>query len=689
MYFNFKGWKKVSTDKKCVVMQNHEGHELKISLSSLTPKMRGRLAELETAKDEEGKPQSMAMGGVVMETGNKADDAEQKRRRDATPVESGTQETKGRTVHPKHKQETLGEAIGYKGMAAGGQVEDTKKKTLGSTIGYPGFYDGGQATDLDAKRMAYNRELAMNQPLNPNTGEPMEASGEMFSKAPSDSLPYTIDPKAWQSASNKVDTVKEMGAESAKADATQQAQSIMAQNQARQQAGLPLLPTAEQPIAQGPTPASVPPSAGIAPTQAPQAATDAASQSVGMPTAEQLLAQGYQSQISGVNALASAEAKLGEAKQKALIDSQAYQQSAAKDFQNKTAELDNENKALIADYKAGHIDPNHFWDNKSTVGKVSTAIGLILGGIGQGLMGKGSNSALDFMQKQIDADIDAQKANISKGHNLLSFNMQRFGNLKDAAEMTRAQQMAMTANMLDQAAAVAQGPEAKARALMASGELKAKYAPIIQKQALESTITKLKGEVAKDPSKAGLLFDTVAKVDPEKAKDLRDRYIPGLGFANTGADAKDLKEAKAATDVINTGIKRLIDINKISGKSMDPSLIAEANAITTGLKGPFRTALGLGTLSEGDMKLLDNLLRNPTNFFSLASSNKRALETVVKRTNENFALAAKSKGLTAPDAASNLSAQDQRIAATARANLNNPKHSAAARAALKRLGLDE
>ena len=74
---------------------------------------------------------------------------------------------------------------------------------------------------------------------------------------------------------------------------------------------------------------------------------------------------------------------------------------------------DTELRAKIADAQAKQVDPNHYWASKSTGGKIQAGIGIILGGMGSGLQGKAENPAMQVINKAIDADIDAQKANIN------------------------------------------------------------------------------------------------------------------------------------------------------------------------------------------------------------------------------------------------------------------------------------
>ena len=92
-----------------------------------------------------------------------------------------------------------------------------------------------------------------------------------------------------------------------------------------------------------------------------------------------------------------------------------------------------------------------------------TAIGLFLGGIGGGLTGQG-NPAMDFLNKQIDRDIEAQKADLGNKKTLLEANLRQFGNLRDATDMTRIQQTEIYKSQLAKAAMATGNPLIQARA---------------------------------------------------------------------------------------------------------------------------------------------------------------------------------------------------------------------------------
>lgn len=92
---------------------------------------------------------------------------------------------------------------------------------------------------------------------------------------------------------------------------------------------------------------------------------------------------------------------------------------------------------LFSDYASSKIDPNHYWSSLSTGGKITSAIGLIIGGIGAGLT-HGPNLALGVIDKAIDRDMDAQKMEIARKDNALKFYMAQTGNMQQAMALTKA-----------------------------------------------------------------------------------------------------------------------------------------------------------------------------------------------------------------------------------------------------------
>jgi hypothetical protein len=223
------------------------------------------------------------------------------------------------------------------------------------------------------------------------------------------------------------------------------------------------------PAAPDAAPASIDPAAD---TQAPPPGPGpaAVSDPYGTEVFAKTLKSGMGNQIAGEQALAKAQGDLG-ASEAPIFQSQADSLKTLNDsFNQHHNELMQERQALLKDYAAGHIDPDHYLHNKDTFSKVSTGIGLLLGGLGAPATG-GHNQALDFLNSSIDRDIDAQKSNLGKQKSLLEANYQSMGDMRQATDMTKIMMNDMTAANIQAAAAKAADPMAKARAQQAIGKI--------------------------------------------------------------------------------------------------------------------------------------------------------------------------------------------------------------------------
>ncbi len=125
---------------------------------------------------------------------------------------------------------------------------------------------------------------------------------------------------------------------------------------------------------------------------------------------------------------------------------------------------------LESDISNTKVDPSHFWNSKNTASKVSTGLGLILGGIGAGLTG-GPNLAAQFLQRNIERDLEAQRADLGKKENLLGYMYKKYGNIQDASAASRAYLMTVIAGQTGLAAARSGNLQAQAVADMAKSQL--------------------------------------------------------------------------------------------------------------------------------------------------------------------------------------------------------------------------
>lgn len=233
-------------------------------------------------------------------------------------------------------------------------------------------------------------------------------------------------------------------------------------------------------------------------------------------------------QKEGVNLEAQAQSKLGNNQARDAAITAKQLQDAQNDFQKKNIDLMSEYNALKDDVMNGHITPDHYMQSMSDGKKVSTAIGLILGGIGSGFTG-GPNPALQFLNNQIDRDIQSQKDNLGKKESLLSMNLKAQGNLRDAMDATRIQMMGINSVKFQQAAAASQDPMAKARAQQASSLIDQAVMPKISQMALTSSVFNPNQKLGAAPS----------QIPPE----VKVRYIP-----NEKDKEAAVKELAAATE---------------------------------------------------------------------------------------------------------------------------------------------
>ncbi|SRR6266851_693356 len=162
-----------------------------------------------------------------------------------------------------------------------------------------------------------------------------------------------------------------------------------------------------------------------------------------------------------------------------------------KDWNDKIAELDAQanlrTQKQLADeaakrkeIEAGRIDPSH-WLSSRTVGqKIVASLSIALGGIGAGLTG-GPNVALGIIQKHIDQDIDAQKANLGKKQTDYSNLLQQGYSAAQAESLLRSRMMADAGAKGLEIATRYGGPEAQAKAQQLNAGLSQQHVDNVMK----------------------------------------------------------------------------------------------------------------------------------------------------------------------------------------------------------------
>lgn len=343
-----------------------------------------------------------------------------------------------------------------------------------------------------------------------------------------------------------------------------------------------------------------------APSDAPQASNAVLPQSASdnMPNA-------LSDMQNGINAEARAQGQLGQQQAEILKRQQMDQKKLVADYTAQTSNLAAKREALIADINTNKINPNKFVQDMGASGRVATAIGFLLSGIGSGLTGK-ENLAMSVLNKQIDQDINAQQANLTSKHNLLAENLREYGNMRDAMAVTKGMQADIYANQMQQAAAKMSDPIAKAQAMQKAAELQMKYAPAMdaaaKRQALMQTIA----------SGGNLPLAEVARSVVDE-KD-RDNVMKELGSFDQSSRARG-----NALKILDEVAKRQTLKERV-GRPFDSA--AEIGALNVGIFAALKPIFGV--LSETDKKDVEKQFIGFMNSAKTIQDKKTSLDNFLK-----------------------------------------------------------
>lgn len=610
-------FKKVSSDGKSSTFKHADGHTMIVAHNALTPEMAKAIkaipAEDQTAADAgEQSSQKMKDGGKVDNesmgvtyTKDYSDGGSEVEDHKPGGEVMHTLYTTGGTDSIKG---TPANKMGNEPMASGGKVGDQcphcHQAMAMADAGLVG--SDGQPIDLDANSSSAD-------------STPTPQTSPDASPPPPGGIAYNLGKDVAQGVQGGVGAFKTVGAPLIKGIANTVGDAyhgLVGDNADGSDPTTPPTPAAPSAVAQ------VAQSNGDQPTA--QAAGQAAQSQdpMGYGGLQSGLQKGFAEQKAGVASEAAAEGAQGKQTAAALDANAKLQQDQQKGYQDHFDELSSEYKNFMQDIQNQHIDPNHYWASKSTAAKVSTGLGLILGGIGAGLTGQ-SNAALEFLQKNIERDVESQKANLGKSESLLNANMKQFGNLKDATDMTRIMQQGIVANQLQSIAAQNTDPVAKARAQEALGVIDQHQAVEMQQFAQRRYMM----QMMSSPNDQGAVpGDNSQKVSALRmlgnepmAKDLEERSVPGVGTAKVPVPTEARNKMVAGQDFDNK-MSELIDFAKTHGaasKLTDPGLVKEMQTKALNAQSAYREATGMGVLKMGEMPLLDKELPgDPTELFN-------------------------------------------------------------------------
>lgn len=340
----------------------------------------------------------------------------------------------------------------------------------------------------------------------------------------------------------------------------------------------------------------------------------------GAETTKATTATGTQQQTQPVSEL-DKEQKIFSDKINRFESYQLEHMNSIRKLDQEIRDRENQQAQLEKDYLDNKINPSRIWGDPTSAGswmaRAGAAFAVALSGFGGGLLGMQGNSAIDAINKQIDFDIEAQKANMEKSKNLLSMHMQRTGNMRDAVRSLRADLLGLYGAQLQLMQAKTSNKETYLRQEQLKGEIKLQQQKINQQEHIAkadrlAAMGQLTEEAFADlPPEAQKLYvsapTTVEVGGIPTQKNMRFK-------AGSEQSAEKAKESIAAYNELE-GISKQYESLLKNGYALP---LDSARYESERLKSQTILALKnlIGAVSASDMKNVDALLPDVTAFRS-------------------------------------------------------------------------
>jgi len=584
LFLDLKKFKKIKEDDDSTTFEHEHGHQIVVKSKALTPAMKEQMDQLQRGKGIPVPPKKLAQGGEAKDpnywTKNPMplnNDLKQPQPPKGYMLSQPDSDKEIEVKDPRNgqpqqhaqpeQQSEVPPGETYPAMEAnGGQIRQSNPKLEQSRKMFAGGGDTAEKITEDAMASA---------PVNPPT--PTDPQGAAYAQA---------NPSAMVPPSPVAVPEDAQGAAYANAYNKTPAPAPEAPQQDQGDAG-----PAQAPSPQQDTPA--------------QAKSDNMLSGIQGGIAEQRAGIQQQAAATGQQSQDTLQA-LQHAQQAKAVDDSHYQTM-------QTGLLDERNK-IFQDIQQNHIKPNQYLSDMSVPGRIATGIGLLLGGISSGITGQ-DNPAMKFLSAQIDRNIDAQAKELGKKENLLSANYRQFQNIQQARDFTRVNHNDMLKGMIEQAAAKAGTPMAKAAALQAMGQLDRESGMLQAKVGAMQTIN----HAASGEGDINSALQTLRWTDPAQAKEIEGRLVPGVGIAQVPI-SEGARQQLNATQDFDLKMKNLYTwAQQHSGemKLTNPTDVNYGKALAQSAQNAYRTAQDMGVYKKSEAPLLEGELpSDPTAFLN-------------------------------------------------------------------------
>lgn len=341
-------------------------------------------------------------------------------------------------------------------------------------------------------------------------------------------------------------------------------------------------------------------------------------------------AKGIKQEYEGMAKAADESARLYKSAADEFLATQTKMQAIQEEATKKT----DEQLKLISEAQDAYnkMEVKNPWAEMSTGSKIGAALAIGLGAYSSSING-GPNQAYQIINDAMNRDISIQMKQIEKKGQEISSQKDYLGLIRSATNDKMTQALMLKDLKLSSIENQIKGFESSAKSAEASGKMNQLLGRINQeRQAVALDIAQRQATLGKTYAE----MNATAQGKPEL-------QVPGLGVAYAAEDAKTLRQLRADVEGASRGIDRLLEISKVSGKSLSPEMRREADTLRSTLQGQLRTALvGPGAVNESERALMERAISDPTAFFSLDSTNSKALETLKEALNNKIESAAQS-----------------------------------------------
>jgi hypothetical protein len=277
------------------------------------------------------------------------------------------------------------------------------------------------------------------------------------------------------------------------------------------------------------------------------------------------------------------------------------------------ADHDHRVEQLNQAYMDNKIDPNRLWNEKSTGGKIGSAIALILGGIA----GRGNgNVALTMLNKQVDDDILSQKTELGKKDSLLANEYKEHGNMLAALSSSKSLLLGSLQAQVAKQAAMTGSQTAIEQAKVLNAQLEAQRQALKQQMAAQS----LKGMGTYGGLPEGGELDRYLLMSDPKYKEGRVKVGNAVYQAPGKDEAQSLRIVESKAGPILDALKEL---DSLGPQAAVPGTAAynrgkalRAN-LSTNIAGLESAKIGSKRINETEAHRAIEGISNPTSFAQL------------------------------------------------------------------------